>query len=258
MSFREGIGDFIIENHLWKCATTEGGREMKKWLILLILGIFAAFSLVGCSSKQPATTTNAPAATENQTASSGDDLSKIMKSAAAVKEMSFDTVMTITSKTGTITSNGKMYMSNGKVRMEMEQAGMKMITIVKSPSEMYLYNPDMKTAMKISAPQNQADLPNQWAKADGDVSGLKVAGQEKKDGFDCIVVTSSDNTKMWIRKDIGMPVRVEANTADASTVMEYKNFNVGAQDASLFELPAGTQITDMPSIPNMPNLPKNQ
>ncbi len=230
---------------------------MKKWLVFMILSIFVAASLVGCGSKPTTTTTDAPTTMDNKAAGSGDDLSQLMKSAAGVKEMSFDMVATVNSKSGTMTSNGKMYMSNGKVRMEIEQAGMKMVTIMKSQSEIYLYNPDSKTAMKISVPQNQIELlPNQWAKADGDVSGLTVVGNENKDGFDCLVVTTGDNAKMWIRKDIGMPVRVESTNAEGSMVMEYKNFNVGAQDASLFELPAGTQITDMPSIPNIPNIPK--
>ncbi|MEA4924916.1 MAG: DUF4412 domain-containing protein [Syntrophomonadaceae bacterium] len=229
---------------------------MKKWLVLMILSIFVAASLVGCGSRPTTTTTtDAPTTTDNKAAGSGDDLSQLMKSAAGVKEMSFDMVATVNSKSGSMSSNGKMYMSNGKVHMEMEQAGMKMVTIIKSQSEIYLYNPDSKIAMKTSAPQNQVELPNQWAKADGDVSGLKVIGNENKDGFECLVITTGDNAKMWIRKDIGMPVRVESPSNDGSVVIEYKNFNLGSQDASLFELPAGTQITDMP-ITDILNAPK--
>jgi len=217
-------------------------------------------ALTGCASK-PATTTNTntPAVTDTK-AAGGDDLSKLMKSAAGVKEMSFDTVMTMTGKDGSITSNGKMYISNSKVRMEMQQMGMKMITIMKSPSEIYLYNPDTKSAMKLSAPQSKTEVPNAWAKESGDTTGYKIIGSENKDGFDCHVVqyndpaNTSSTSKMWVRKDIGMPVRVESTSPDGNLVMEYKNYNLGAQDASLFDLPAGTQITAMPALPT--NLPK--
>lgn len=232
---------------------------MKKWLAaLLVMGMIAA-GLTGCGSKEQQAT-NAPATTDTKVVekSGGSDLSTIMKSASQVKGMSFEMVSTMTGKNGSMTSNGKLYMSNGKVRMEMETAGMKMITISKTPGEVYMYNPTEKTAMKITTPQQSAELPNEWAKADGDISGLKVMGEEKKDGFDCLVVTTTtgDNAKMWIRKDIGMPVRTEMTTTDGNVVVEYKNYNIGAQPDNLFEIPADTQITTMPNMSNLPQVPK--
>jgi len=62
--------------------------------------------------------------------------------------------------------------------------------------------------------------------------------------------------KMWLRKDDGLPVRVEAASSDGTFVTEYKNYDLGAQDARLFELPAGTQIVTIPTGPNMPKLPQ--
>jgi len=232
---------------------------MRKWLIaLLVMGLLAA-GLTGCGSKEQATT-NAPTSTDTKVVekSSGSDLSSIMKSASQVKGMSFEMVSTMTGKNGSMTSSGKLYMSNGKVRMEMETAGMKMITISNTSGEVYMYNPTEKTAMKITTPQQSAELPNEWAKSDGDISGLKVLGEEKKDGFDCIVVTTTtgDNTKMWIRKDIGMPIRTEITTADGIMAVDYKNYNIGAQADSLFEIPADTQITTMPNMSNLPQVPK--
>lgn len=230
---------------------------MRKWVaVLLVIGLMIA-GLTGCSSKNESAGTNAPAATDTKTnQGSTTDLSSLMKSASQVKGMSFDVVTTITDKDNTTTSTGKFYMSNGKVRIETEVQGMKMITITKDSGEVYMYNPSTNTAMKITAPQDEPELPTDWASADADVSGLKVVGEENKDGYDCIVVTASDNSKMWIRKDIGMPVRIESTSADGTMVMEYKNYNIGAQADDLFELPAGAQVMEMPTMPDMSNIPK--
>jgi outer membrane lipoprotein-sorting protein len=235
---------------------------MKRWLVVLMVAGLMAASLSGCGSKQPTTNTPATPGTSQVPTPTGTDLSSIMKSASAVKEMSYDSVTTMTSKQGTMTSTGKFYLSNGKMRMEMVSSGVKMITIVKSATEVYLYNPATNTAMKLTTSQNKPDLPNKWAKDSGDTTGYQVLGSESKDGYDCWVVqytdpaNASNTSKMWLRKDIGLPVRVESTTADGTVVMEYSNYNLGAQDSSLFDVPAGAQITTMPSIPNLPQLPQ--
>lgn len=232
---------------------------MKKWIaVLLVVGLMA-FGIIGCGSKeQPA---NAPGTTEKQTetqSQGGSDLSSIMQKASQVKGMSFDMVSTITGPEGTMNTTGKYYMSGEKVRMEAETMGVKVITIGNAQDEFYLYNPDMKTAVKMTTPETDADLPNAWAKAGEDVSGYTVVGNENKDGYDCMVVTTEEEgckIKMWLRKDIGMPVRVESTLGDGNILTEFKNYNIGAQPDNLFEIPAGTEITTMPGSPDMSKIP---
>lgn len=234
---------------------------MRKWMISVLVGMFLMAVVVGCGSKEPAT--NAPAGNQTQTPAQTEtkpegtsELSSIMKSASQVKSMSFDMVTTVTGADGkSMVSNGKMYVQDQKVRMETESMGMKMITLMKTPQEIYLYTPDTNTAMKMTIPQEGTEPPNSWAKESGDTTGMTVVGEEKKDGYDCLIVTAADdsNTKMWIRKDIGMPIRMESKSAQGTTVIEYKNYDLAAQPDSLFELPAGTQITSMPALPNVPN-----
>lgn len=232
---------------------------MRKWLAILMTLVFMAASLVGCGSKEPPATTNPPATTQTQT---GNDLAALMKSAGAVKNMSVDMITNMTSQGQTVTSTTKFYMSEGKMRMESEAAGVKSIMITKSPQETYVYNPETKTAMKISNPEEAADLPSEWIDASGDTTGYQVIAEEKMDGYDCLVVQYTDpsaatNTvKMWMRKDNGLPVRVEAKIGESSVITDYKNYNLGAPDPSLFELPAGTQIVTLPTMPGMPNLPQ--
>jgi outer membrane lipoprotein-sorting protein len=237
---------------------------MKRWLTIILIAGLMVVSATGCSKKETPETAQPPAQNSQSQSQTqpGTDLGTLMKSAAAVKQMSFDSVMTMTSNNTTTTSAGKIYISDTKMRMETEMNGMKSITISKSPSEIYIYNPDTKTAMKLtSSTDDSAEIPTEWAQASGDTSRYKIIGEEKKDGFDCVVVQYTDpanaavTSKMWVRKDNGLPVRVEAKTSDGTIVSEYKNYNLGTQDASLFELPAGTQIVSFPTNPNLPNLP---
>ncbi|MDD3364716.1 MAG: DUF4412 domain-containing protein [Syntrophomonas sp.] len=226
---------------------------MKKWLTVLLVSLFmvSCLSLAGCSKDKPA---NAPATTDQsqkkdgdiQNSSTGNELQDIMKSASKINEVSFDMINTMTNQGQTLTNNAKMWVSNDKLRIETETEGMKSVTIKNSKGEICIYNPDTKTAMKMPSVKNENDLPNKWAKED--TSKMKIVGQEKMDGYDCVVVTvteAADTSKMWLRKDIGMPVRVESKTSEGSMVIQYKNYKVGAQADNLFELPADAQVVSM-------------
>lgn len=235
---------------------------MRRWLTVLLIAGLLAVGLTGCGKKQATETPQAPPASQPSQTQTGTDLNSIMKSAAAVKEVSFDTVMTITSNNQTTTSTGKMYISDTKMRMETEMNGMKSITISKSLNEVYIYNPATKTAMKMTGSEETAEAPNEWAQKSSDTTRYKIVGEEKKDGFDCVIVQYTDpanptfTSKSWVRKDNGLPVRVEAQSSEGTFVNEYKNYNLSPQDPGLFELPAGTQVVTMPAVPNMPKMPQ--
>lgn len=229
---------------------------MKKWVAVFLMMGLTVGGILGCGGNEPASTNSAGTAEETagtQSAGSGD-LSSLMQKASQTKQMSFDMVMTVDAPDGkSISSNGKMYVNDKKLRMELETTGVKMVTIVNASGEVYLYNPEGNTALKMTTPQKGAESPNAWAEKNGDTTGFTVIGEEKKDGFDCLVVTISDDsgTKMWLRKDVGLPVRVEETTSEGSVVIEYKNYDFNNQPDSLFEIPAGAQITTMPgSLPN--------
>jgi outer membrane lipoprotein-sorting protein len=230
----------------------KGASRLKRWIVALLVLTLMLGSLAGCSSKKedPGTPTASTTPPAQQT---GDNrLKDIMETALQAKQMSFEMVMTMSGQGSSLNTQGKMYISGEKLRMEMEAMGMKMITITNAQGEMYLYNPDQKTAMKMTTLQDSAELPNEWVNESGDTSNLKVVGEENKDGYDCLVVTStegSDTAKMWLRKDIGMPVRIEQTTTEGPVVIEYKNYQIGPQAESLFEIPAGTTITTMPNMP---------
>jgi hypothetical protein len=223
---------------------------LKKWIVALLVFTLMLGCLAGCSSERNDPVTSESSQTPTGQKTSDDPLKDLMESARMTNQMSFEFV--VSSGDNSVNTQGKMYISEEKVRMEMESMGMKMITITNAQDEMYLYNPDEKTAMKMTMPQDSVDPPNKWVDESEDISNYKVVGEEKKDGHDCLVVTSTvdNNTaKMWLRKDIGMPVRIEQTTSEGPIVIEYKNYQIGPQADSLFEIPAGTTITTMPTIP---------
>ena len=77
-----------------------------------------------------------------------------------------------------------------------------------------------------------------------------VIGTETYDGKECLVVEYSIDgvqTKMWLWKQYGFPVKVVTTTADATITVEYKNMDFGPIPDSVFELPEGVQIMELPS-----------
>ena len=122
-----------------------------------------------------------------------------------------------------------------------------MITIVDAERNVYIYDPANNNAMKMPASEEDLGSPSDWAEGTSD---LGVVGEEKLDGLECLVVKGvSDGmeSQIWVRKDIGMPVRVEI--AEKQAIIEYKNYKIGTQDPALFEIPADTTITELPSAP---------
>lgn len=232
----------------------------KKSLVLIILAMFlvAGLGMAGCSKEKTASPgrESQPTATQKAGGEKGDaSLEDLMKSAKNIKGMSYDMVTTMTSPEGTHTSSGKIWISGEKVRIESETAGMKSIMITDNKGDMYMVTD--KTAMKIPAADDQTEPANAWA--DEELDKMKVVGKEKIDGHNCTVVEVTEEgnvTKMWLRQDIGMPVKIESKADNATIVIENKNFKIGAQPDSLFELPAGVQVMEMPDFSQMPGVPQ--
>lgn len=231
---------------------------MKKNILVLfvMLVMVSCLALAGCSKEKAS---DAPATQSGQqqgaeSSGSGNELADLMKSARQVEGMSYEMTSTVSMQGQNQTSQSKMWVSKDKVRMETEMAGMKSV-MISDGKDIYMYQPSSNTAMKLSSVDKQEQLANKWAEDDSYLSKMKVVGEEKMDGFDCLVVSVKDeqtDSKMWLRKDIGMPVRMESNVSGNNVVIEYKNTKIGAQDDSLFVLPAGAQVVDMPAMPQQP------
>lgn len=231
---------------------------MKRWsaYLMVVLLMASCLALAGCG-KEKVQDTSAPPAANEKDSSSSNELEDIMKSARQVTDLSFDITSTSTGGGQTVEVQGKYYISGKKIRTETETAGMKAITIVNAKGEAWMYNPADKTAMKLPGMENDTEMPNQWTEEE-DLSAYKIVGHEKIDGYDCVVVNvteGNDTVKMWLRKDLGMPVKMETKSPEGSITVQYKNYKVGKQSADLFELPADAQVMDMSAMPDMSKMP---
>jgi outer membrane lipoprotein-sorting protein len=225
---------------------------MKRWISIVALTVLLAMSLMGCGGREKQEA-SAPADSGAQTEKApeketekagGGPLEDLLAKATKVTDMSFDMFMTM-EENPSFNTSGKIYISGDKTRMEMEAMGVKMITITNEEGDIYMYDPDRNSAMKMTAQPATTDLPNEWAEED--ISAMKVEGEEKIDGADCLIVSLTEEgtvSKMWLRKDNGLPVKIEI--PDEGVLIEYKNYDTGAQDPALFEIPANAEVIEMP------------
>lgn len=225
---------------------------MKRLIIALLAGILLITSLAGCTKKDAPTAT--PPGSENQTAvvqkqdKPGSSLTDVYNIARTNKGASYDMKITMTSpQGGSMTTTSKVWISGNKYRSEMDTMGVKTIVIADGKGDVYMYNPSTNSAMKISAVQASKDKPaGLWAEAD--VAKFKVLGEETINSQPCLIVSNSDvqgDNKTWINTEIGMPVKSEIKTGDATVAAEFTNIKIGSQPDDLFTLPSGVKIQEM-------------
>lgn len=216
---------------------------MKKWVtvFLAMFVMLVGLGLSGCGGGNK----DAGSAAQPKEESLADLLGKGKQATG----LSYDFIMT--AKSGP-QMNGKMWIDGKKMRNETVTQNQKMVMIVDGDANVaYMYNPDQNSAMKIPLDNSKSQQTPSGYTRDVDPAKAKVLETTTYDGIRCRVVQidSADGksqTKMWLREDYGLPVKVE--TTDASggkTVMEYKNMKVGPVPTDTFQLPGGVKVTDM-------------
>ncbi|MGE5379732.1 MAG: hypothetical protein ACM3NT_01550 [Methylocystaceae bacterium] len=215
----------------------------KRKLIMLTI-CFMVLSIVmvsGCGSKEkPA---SSPTAAEKPQAEAGKsgDLDNIIAGIQKMPGYSCEMIMT---SDGAKQMTAKLWASGNKLRMEMEAEGQKSIIIINGKGETWNYTPTENMAIKMAAAP-QTELPTDWAASE---EKPQIVGEEKVDGYDCIIVTSpgEKDTKCWVMKDNGLPVKIEGVIDGKKALIEYKNYNINQQAEDLFTVPAGAQVMTMP------------
>lgn len=220
--------------------------------------------LAGCatSEKPPATSTPSSPQTEESTTTpsspqaaepeaaqpSGETLADILNRTSGIESVKFDMVMT-SPETSSVTT--KVWLKDQKTKMETTSEGQTIINIIDQEAQtMYMYMPDQNMAFMITYDQTQTS-PIDETQAINQYNPQNV-GTETIDGKVCMVVeyTVQDvSTTMWIWKEYGFPIKVVSVTAQGTTTIEYKNVEFTNIPDSEFQLPAGVQITDLPTQP---------
>lgn len=213
----------------------------KLTVLIICLMVLSMIVVGGCGNKEkPA---SAPAAMEKQQseASQSSDLDKIMAGVKAMPGYSCEMIMT---SEGTKPMAAQIWASDSKLRMEMEAEGQKSVVIINGKGETWNYMPAGNIAMKM-AEAPKTELPTDWATSE---EKPQIIGKETIDGYDCVIVASpvQKDTKCWIMKDNGLPVKIEGVVNGQKTLIEYKNYNINKQSEDLFTVPAGAQVMTMP------------
>jgi len=164
--------------------------------------------------------------------------------AATLVSVKYDGVVTAP---GQPTLTQKVWLKKSKMRMEFTAEGQTMVYLIDSDAKtMYMYIPAQNMAMKMDFSQAPGAATENL-----DLEGYNpvLIGTETLDGKVCLVVeytVQGVKTKAWIWKDKGFPIRMETATTQGTMVMEFKNIEFVDIPDSIFELPAGVQIVQMP------------
>ena len=166
-------------------------------------------------------------------------------SPALAQEFSADMISTV----GKETTQYKLNVSGGKIRMDMKDG----IIIVRNDKGVsWMLMPG--ESMYMENPIDTSKVPKTSKDLGGEIERTSL-GVETVDGkpAEKFKVTYTKNGKQesvyqWL-VDNEIPVKVAA--VDGSWSTEYKNLSMGAQPASLFEIPSRYTKMSMPSLGDM-------
>lgn len=195
-----------------------------------------------------------------------ESISDVFAKGQKIDGLSYDYSITASD----MTMNGKVWLQGKKMKTESTMGGENVISFFDGATNtVIIYNPTQNSAMKMTAGQADeqkavADTPLDYTSGI-DQTSIKELETVVYDGVKCRVVEITDKdsktvSKMWIREDYGIPMRIESTEpAGGKFVMEYKNMKMGSIAADVFQVPAGAQVTDMSEmmkqmqqIPGMP------
>lgn len=180
-------------------------------------------------------------------------VSEVLDKAQNLKGYSFEVKVT-SSEQGTMTS--KMWIEGANMRWEGNVEGEQVVYIIGDEGKTaYVYMPSQNMAIEQNLSETKGaigDAPHEEASMIAQL-GLETSETKTWDGKNCLVVKvvseTGDETKWWIWKEYGIPVKTEITShAGEVIVTELYNLEVGDIDDSVFELPEGVQIMQYPSF----------
>ena len=183
----------------------------------------------------------------------------------------FSADFSTTSAHGNANMKGKFFFSLPKVRMDMTDTGQrqagpfggKMSMIMDGDAKMaYMLMTDQQMYMEFPTNSNNpmTQRQPQWQDFKGDPctfskdqgSTCKKLGTETVNGRSCdkweVTEKSGRKETLWIDQKLHFPIRM----TDGEITSDFTNIKEGAQDASLFKVPAGYRKFDMGSMQRPP------
>jgi len=149
----------------------------------------------------------------------------------------------------------KTFVDGDKMRSDVTMNGMEMALIVRKDTRK-IYQVLVAQKMVMEMPYNPDKFPGGTGASFGPEGKFEPVGPDTVDGLACTKYkVVSDKTKQvfyfWL--DAARKIPVQMSAANGFLTVKWKNFAAGPQDASLFEVPAGYQVTTMQGMPGMPD-----
>lgn len=222
---------------------------MKKVAIIIVLiALIGIGAWVWLGSKKAV-----PSGEESITPEEGTELSlaEILGNAAGITSLKYDMVATAPGETAVIM---KIWRKENKMRMEGTFEGQSMIYLIDTGKQLsYTYFPLENMAMQIDmskAQKTAGESPIEQSESVMDYNPVTV-GTEALNGKTCLVTeysTQTGNVKMWVWTKYGLPIKTETTTTKGINAVELKNIDFGSIPDSMFELPAGVQLMEIPNF----------
>lgn len=145
------------------------------------------------------------------------------------------------------------------MRVEMDSPEGQMLQIIdQEVNKAWTYMPEQEMALEMDL--SQVDVPSTPSDYTDNVEDMaanaEYLGKEEANGINCHKYSVEDEEETiiyWVHSELGLPVRVEITSEDEVTTIDYKNFEVGELEDSLFQLPDGVEVQNMSDM--MQNLP---
>lgn len=176
-------------------------------------------------------------------------LAEILGRAEGVSSFKYDAVITTPGQAAVTT---KMWWKGTKMRIEGTFEGYTGVYLLDTAEELaYLYVPAQNIAMKMDwgkAKGTAGESPSEQSESIMKYNPV-IVGTEVLDGKNCLVIeytTETGKTKSWVWIEHGLLIRIESTTDEGTTVAEIKNIDFGGVPDSIFELPTGVQIMEIP------------
>ena len=178
-------------------------------------------------------------------------LTEVLGKATGISSLKYDAVVTAPGEAAVTT---KMWWKGEKMRMEGTFEGKSMVYLIDVGKQLaYIYFPADNTAIKMDlgeAQESVGESPTEQSESLTQYNPVTL-GTEVLDGKKCLVIeytAEGVETKSWVWIDHGLIIRMESTTDEGTSVFELKNIDFGAIADSMFELPAGVQMMEIPGL----------
>lgn len=240
-------------------ALTKKAATRLVWIMILAMMVMVA---AGCGGSKPAADNSGDKS--GNTAEQGDKALTIAEMAQkfqSIPGMYFEMEMQVPGADKPIMAKFWIKKDNMRSEMASPDGSGDLVTIVNSAKqEAYTIMGD-NVAMKIDISQASQGVTSPGdAYADMDDTKGKLVGRDTIDGKDCLVYEMNDGDdkiKYWLWEEYGFPIKGEVTAGEQKIQFEYKNVKVENIDDSMFDLPAGVEVMEMPDLSNIPGMPGN-